>query len=96
MINILSASLPGRCIMLNHRNASTECMGNTVMPIAGQASHKNIPMMELDKMARTSLAMGALRVAQPVCQKHEATAEHAGKEIGEAAGQGRIKDRASR
>jgi predicted lipoprotein len=74
MINVLSARLPGRCIILNHHNAPAERMRNTVMPVAGQASHLANPMMKPDKMARTTLAMGVLRVANSVHPKHEVTA----------------------
>lgn len=85
MINVLSAGLPGRCITLNHRNASAERMSNTVMPVAGQAGRQESHMMKLDKMARTSVAMGVLLVALSGCQKQEGPAEQAGKEVDQAA-----------
>jgi uncharacterized protein YllA (UPF0747 family) len=81
MINVLSADLPGRCITLNHCNASAGRMRNTVMPVAGQAHHQENHMMKLDKMARTSLAMGAVIVALSGCQKQEGPAEQAGKQL---------------
>lgn len=84
MINVLSASLPGRCIMLNHRNASVERVSNTVMPVAEQASRQENHMMKLDKMAHTSVAMGVLLVALSGCQKQEGPAEQAGKEVDQA------------
>lgn len=84
MINVLSASLPGRCITLNHRNASAVRMSNTIMPAAGQASHQENHMMKLNKMALTSLVMGALLVALSGCQKQEGPAEQAGKDIDQA------------
>lgn len=84
MINILSAGLPGRCITLNHCNASAKRMRNTDMPVSGHASHQESNMMNLDKMARTPLAMGALLVALSGCQKQEGPAEQAGKEVDQA------------
>ncbi len=87
MINVLSASLPGRCITLNHRNASTERMNKAVMPVAGRVSHQENHMMKHDKLARTSLAVGALLVALAGCQKQEGPAEQAGKDIDQASEQ---------
>ncbi|MHB1085747.1 MAG: hypothetical protein ACYCZA_13030 [Thiobacillus sp.] len=44
-------------------------------------------MMKLDKMARTSLALGAILIVLSGCQKQEGPAERAGKDIDNAAGQ---------
>lgn len=76
---VLSARLPGRCITLNHCNASAKRVRNTDMPDAGYDHHQENPMMNPDKLARTSLTMGALLVALSGCQKQEGPAEQAGK-----------------
>lgn len=55
------------------------------MPVAGQAYHQENDMMKFDKMARTSLAIGALLVVLSGCQKQEGPAEQAGKEVDQAA-----------
>lgn len=41
-------------------------------------------MMKLNKLAGTTLAMGALLVALSGCQKQEGPAERAGKEVDQA------------
>ncbi|MDP1862744.1 MAG: hypothetical protein Q8K52_02425 [Thiobacillus sp.] len=41
-------------------------------------------MMKINKLAGTSLAMGALLVALSGCQKQEGPAEQAGKEVDQA------------
>lgn len=51
---------------------------------AGQASYQENHMMKLNKMARTSLAMGALFVTLSGCQKQEGPAEQAGKKMDQA------------
>jgi hypothetical protein len=84
MINVLSARLPGRCITLTHYNTSAAGRRDTIMPTAGQANHQENHMMKLNKMASTSLAMGALLVALSGCQKQEGPAEQAGKEVDQA------------
>ncbi len=84
MINILSASLPGRCVTLMHYHASAAGMGDTLKLAAGQTSYQENHMMTLDKMARTSLAMGALFVTLSGCQKQEGPAEQAGKQVDQA------------
>lgn len=43
MINILSASLPGRCITLHHCNASDERMRNTVIAQIPHAAKSTQP-----------------------------------------------------
>lgn len=78
---VLSASLPGRCITLNHCNAPAKRVRNMVMPDAWHAHRQGNHMMSPDKMARTSLAMGALLVALSGCQKQEGPAEQAGKQL---------------
>lgn len=55
------------------------------MPAAGQATYQENHMMKLNKMARTSLAIGALFVTLSGCQKQEGPAEQAGKEVDQAA-----------
>jgi hypothetical protein len=84
MINVLSARLPGRCITLTHYNASAAGRSDTIMPTAGQASYQENHMMKINRMARTSLAIGALFVTLSGCQKQEGPAEQAGKEVDQA------------
>lgn len=81
MVNVLSACLPGQCVTLTHRHASAEGMGDMVKRAAGHARYQEKHMMKLDKMALTSLAMGALFVTLSGCQKQEGPAEQAGKKI---------------
>ena len=84
MINILSAGLPGRCVTLTHRHESAAGMSDMVKFAAGQASYQEKHMMKLDRMALTSLAMGALFVTLSGCQKQEGPAEQAGKKVDQA------------
>jgi hypothetical protein len=52
--------------------------------LLGKPFTKENHMMKLDKMGRTSLAMGALLVVLSGCQKQEGPAERAGKDIDKA------------
>ncbi len=54
------------------------------MPAAGQASYQENHMMKINRMARTSLAIGALFVTLSGCQKQEGPAEQAGKDLDKA------------
>jgi len=50
MINVLSASLPGRCVMPTHYHASAAGMSDMLKLAAGQASYPgNHHMMKLDQ-----------------------------------------------
>jgi hypothetical protein len=75
MINVLSASLPGRCVMPTHYHASAAGMSDMLKLAAGQASYPGNHIMKLDKMALTALAMGALFVTLSCCQQQEGPAE---------------------
>jgi hypothetical protein len=81
MINVLSASLPGRCVTLTHYHASATGMSDMLKLAAGQTNYQENHMMKLDKMALTALAMGALFVTLSGCQKQEGPAEQAGKKL---------------
>jgi hypothetical protein len=81
MITVLSASLPGRCVTLTHSHASAAGMSGMLKLAAGQTNYQENPMMKLDKMALTALAMGALFVTLSGCQKQEGPAEQAGKKL---------------
>ena len=54
------------------------------MSAAGQAHDQENHMMKLNKMARTSLAVGALLVTLSGCQKQEGPTEQAGKKVDQA------------
>jgi hypothetical protein len=84
MINVLSACLPGRCVTLTHRHESAAGMSDMVKFATGQTNYQENHMMKLDKMALTSLAMGALFVTLSGCQKQEGPAEQAGKKVDQA------------
>ncbi len=81
MINVLSASLPGRCVTLTHCHASAAGMSDMLKLTAGQTNYQENRMMKFDKMALTALAMGALFVTLSGCQQQEGPAEQAGKKL---------------
>jgi hypothetical protein len=81
MINVLSACLPGRCVTLTQHHESTAGKGDMLKRAAGQTIYQENHMIKFNKMALTTLAMGALLVTLSGCQKEEGPAEQAGKKL---------------